>query len=37
MFVRLVWKILDHNGLDLTDNVVENTDQEDSWTSDGQV
>jgi len=35
--VRLVWKILDLNGLDLTDNVVENTDQEDSWTSDGQV
>jgi len=34
---RLVWRIIDHSGEDVTEEVIEETNQEDSWTPDGQV
>jgi len=34
---RLVWRVVNHLGEDLTEEVVEETNQEDSWTPDGQV
>ena len=35
--IRLVWRINDHSGEDVTEEVIQETNQEDSWTPEGQV
>ena len=35
--IRLIWRIINHSGEDVTGEVIEETNQEDSWTPDGQV
>lgn len=34
---RLIWRIVDHSGVDVTEEIVKEVNQEDSWTAGGQV
>ena len=37
IIIRLLWRIVDHSGVDITEEIVKEVNQEDSWTAGGQV
>ena len=37
IIIRLIWRIVDHSGVDVTEEIVKEVNQEDSWTAGGQV
>ena len=37
IIIRLIWRIVDHSGVDVTEEIVKEVNQEDSWTPGGQV
>ena len=37
IIIRLIWRIVDHSGVNVTEEIVKEVNQEDSWTAGGQV